>query len=107
MSILDQAVVQAGRAGGEVTDVRSSPPAASTAYAGAPKSFGLVRLAKRARAEADRIDATQRALVNAGLRDSPYAPALEARDEFEAMARVFDRIRADKTIMDRLQRGVK
>lgn len=64
-----------------------------------------VRLRDRAFNEARRIEDTQHALCASGDRTAPCAEQVAAAADFDAIARLMDKIRADSVIMERLTKG--
>lgn len=92
--------------GAQIVDVRrpalgNTEPAAYVPQA----SYSLLALVKAARDEANRIDDTQEALVKAGDRAAADAGQLARRDQFEAIARLLERLRGDAVILERLKAG--
>lgn len=101
-ALLDK--VMAAWPGARVVDVRVPPAAIEGAtYAGPRANYSLGDLAQLARDEACRIDTVTDVLASEGL--APDAGQLAKRDQFEALARLCERVRADPAIIERLKRA--
>lgn len=87
--------------GAEIGDVRNVQPPETNAASAA--GYSLAELAQVAKAECDRIVASQDALVAAGDRAEPHAGELERARKFEAIRRILDRVRNDQQTVDRLK----
>lgn len=66
--------------------------------------IGLAEMREVARAVAEREIGSQHAAVNAEFRKEPYMPALRQAAVLYAMAKLVERVEADKEFLERLRK---